>query len=66
MGGGSEVREGGHICVPVADHVDVWQKPAKYFKAISLQLKIFFLKEDTDPINFERIRLGQYQFTFDL
>ena len=34
--GGSE---GGEICIPMADHVDVWQKPTKFCKVINLQLK---------------------------
>ena len=40
VGGGREAQEGGDICMPVADHVDVWQKPTQYCKAIILQLKI--------------------------
>ena len=33
VGGGREVQEGGNI------HVDVWQKPTQYCKAIIFQLK---------------------------
>ena len=27
-------------------HVDVWQKPSQYYKAVILQLKIKFLKKE--------------------
>ena len=43
MGSGREVQEGGDTC-PLCPlwliHVDVWQKPTQYYKAIILQLKI--------------------------
>ena len=43
VGGGS--RRKGHIYIPMVIHVDVWQKPTQYCKAIILQLKISnFLK----------------------
>ena len=42
VGGGRKVQEGGDICMIHRDvwltHVDVWQKPAQYYKAIILQL----------------------------
>ena len=41
-GDGREVPEGGEICIPIADswiHVDVWQKPTKFCKAVIFQLK---------------------------
>ena len=41
-GDGREVPEGGEICIPMADswiHVDVWQKPTKFCKAVIFQLK---------------------------
>ena len=42
--GGSFTREG--TCLYLwLNHVDVWQKPAQYCKAIILQLKIIVLKE---------------------
>ena len=46
VGSGKEVQEGGDPCIPMADHVDVWQKAAQHCKAIILQLKIskFFFK----------------------
>ena len=38
-----EVQEGGDICIPMVIHDDVWQqKPTQYWKAIILQLKIYF------------------------
>ena len=37
VGGGTEVQEGGDIWLI---HVDVWQKPTQYCKAIIFQLKI--------------------------
>ena len=40
VGSGKEVQEGGDPCIPMADHVDVRQKPAQHCKAIILQLKI--------------------------
>ena len=40
MGGGKEPQEGGDICTPCLIHVDEWQKPAQYCKAIILLLKI--------------------------
>ena len=36
-GDGRQVQEGGDMGVPVAD---VWQKTPKFYKAITLQLKI--------------------------
>ena len=36
--GGS--RGGGHVYTYGLIHVDVWQKPMQYFKAIILQLKV--------------------------
>ena len=36
-GGGMEVQEGGDICIPMADYVEVWQKTTKFCKAIILQ-----------------------------
>ena len=44
MGGGTEVLEGGDICIPMANSCDVWKKPIKYCKEIRLQLKINFKK----------------------
>ena len=41
-GDGREVPEGGEICIPMTDswiHVDVWQKPTKFCKAVIFQLK---------------------------
>ena len=42
MGGGREFQEGGDMCVfmNVLMHIDAWQKPTQYCKAIILQLKI--------------------------
>ena len=39
---GREVQQGEDICKPMADvhHIDVWQKPTEYSKAIILWLKI--------------------------
>ena len=35
VGSGGEVQEGGNICVYLwLIHVDVWQKPTQYCKAI--------------------------------
>ena len=39
MGGGKGVQDGGNICVSMAIHIDVWQKPTQHCKAIILQLK---------------------------
>ena len=40
LGGRWEVEEGGDICMYLwLIHVDVWQKPTQYYKAIILQLK---------------------------
>ena len=38
-------RERGHKCNLRLIHVDVWQKPTQYCKAITLQLKIHTLKK---------------------
>ena len=38
-GNGREVQEGGDILYLWLIHVDVWQKPTQYYKAIILQLK---------------------------
>ena len=35
-GGGTGVLDGGHVCLWLI-HVNVWQKPLQYCKAISLQ-----------------------------
>ena len=45
--GGRFKREGTYV-YPWLIHVDVWQKPTQYFKAIILQLKInkFIIKID--------------------
>ena len=46
VGGGTEVQEGEDVCVHLwLTHVDVWQKPTHYCKAIILQLKINKLKK---------------------
>ena len=37
---GREVHEEGAYIQPLLIHVDVWQNPTQYSKAISLQLKI--------------------------
>ena len=34
---GREVQEGGDVCIPMAIHVEVWQKTVKFCKAIILQ-----------------------------
>jgi len=39
VGGEREVQEGGDICIPMVDHVDVWQKSTQYCNANNLQLK---------------------------
>ena len=36
LGGGKEFQEGGDVWLI---HVDIWQKPTQYYKAIILQLK---------------------------
>ena len=41
VGGGNQ--EGGYICILMADHVGIRQKPAQYFKAIIFQLKFFLM-----------------------
>ena len=38
--GGSEVQEGGDLSILMLIHVDVWQKPTKYYEVIILQLKL--------------------------
>ena len=38
MGGGKEVPEGRDLCIPMAIHVDIWQKSTQYCKAIILVL----------------------------
>ena len=40
-GGGRGVQDGGTHVHPWLIHVDVWQKPPQYCKAIILQLKNF-------------------------
>ena len=45
VGGGRQVQEGGGIYIYIyllMIHVDVWQKPTPYCKAIILQLKLNF------------------------
>ena len=37
------MREGRYVCLRLI-HVDVWQKPTQYWKAIILQLKVNNLK----------------------
>ena len=37
---GREFQEGGGIGIPWLIHVNVWQKPTQYSKAVVLQLKI--------------------------
>ena len=45
MGGGRDIQEGGYIYIYLwLIHVDVWQKPTQYCKAIIFQLKINKLK----------------------
>ena len=39
-GSGRNAQEGGDIGIPVAIHVDIWQKRTKFCRAIILQLKI--------------------------
>ena len=41
MGGGKGVHKRGDICTLMVVHVDVWQKPTQFCKAIILQLKIY-------------------------
>ena len=36
VGGGREAQTGGDVWMPVVIHVDVWQKPTQYCKAIIL------------------------------
>ena len=46
VGGGRKAQEGGDIIYLWLIHVNIWQKPTQYCKAIILQLKeIFFFKE---------------------
>ena len=40
VGDGKEVQEGGDICIPMTDYVDIQQQPTQYCKAIILQLEI--------------------------
>ena len=35
-----KAQEGGDACIPMLNHVGVWQKPRQYGRAIILQLKI--------------------------
>ena len=46
VGGGREAQEGGYYVYLWLIHVDGWQKPTQYSKAITLQLKTnkYFLK----------------------
>ena len=37
MEGRREVQEGGDICVLMANHIDVWQKPTQHCKIIIVQ-----------------------------
>ena len=39
---GRAVQKGGDICILLADHIVVQQKPGQYYKATILQLKINF------------------------
>ena len=49
MGGGREVQEGGDIQYTCGwFHVDTWQKPTQYWRAIILQLKKNFLKWEAE------------------
>jgi len=41
---GGRIRREGTYVYPWLIHVDVWQKPTQYCKAIILQLKIFLKK----------------------
>ena len=49
-GDGREFQEGGDIRMPMVSlwliHVDMWQKPTQYCKAIILQLKINKFKQN--------------------
>ena len=45
VGGGREVKREGAYGYLWLIHVDVWQKPTQYCKAIILQLKISKLKK---------------------
>ena len=47
VGGGREVQEGGTHVYLWLIHVDGWQKPTQYCKAIILQLEIKFFKKLT-------------------
>jgi len=40
VGSGREFQEGGDMRIPMLTHVDVWQKPTQYCKAIIFQIKI--------------------------
>ena len=54
--GGSCKREGTYVYLYICIHVDAWQKPTKYCKAIILQLKInlFFKKAQSQTIEFKK------------
>ena len=57
VGGGNQ--EGGYICILMADHVGIRQKPAQYFKAIIFQLKFFFnVKKESENKKPEKYKDG--------
>ena len=33
------------MCIPIADYVDIWQKPIQNYKTITLQIKINKIKK---------------------
>ena len=50
--GGRVKRKGMYVYLWLI-HVDVWQKPAQYYKAIILQLKIKFEKKKDERLLWE-------------
>ena len=54
--GGSFKREGIYVYLRVI-HVAVWQKPAQYWKAIILQLKINIFKKERKVLSYLGMKL---------
>ena len=57
VGGGREAQEGGDVLYLWLIHVNIWQKPTQYCKAIILQLKIL---QSSYKIIFWRIVIEKY------
>ena len=59
VGGGREVQEEGDMCIRWLVHVDVWQKPTQYCKAIKNKCLKKIVRSNSQPASLSNTCLSR-------